>query len=255
MNANARKKILVVDDEINVCKSIRQAIEAEDYDVDMALSGEEALKKDKEKLYDLIITDLMMPGISGMDLLTSLKTARSGVNVIMITGYPTIKTAVQSIKIGAFDYLPKPFTPKDLRSIVNRAFKSSECAKEVPLPPVAPEDLYVMKGHTWTRKEGKNLAIVGVLPEFLQSIVSMAHLELHKKNKSIFQGEVCARITDEEGNAHRVWSPVTGKITQSNKTLSKNLALLKADPYGKGWLLRIETRDFEKDLERLSPSG
>jgi DNA-binding response OmpR family regulator len=252
MEAKAKRKILVVDDEINVSTSIRQAIESEDYDVDMALSGEEALNKDKENLYDLIITDLMMPGISGMDLLTSLKTSRPVVKVIMITGYPTIKTAVQSIKIGAFDYLPKPFTPNDLRSLVTRALKSSESDKEAPSLPDMPEGLFVMKGHTWTRKEGKTLATIGVLPEFLQPIVSVVHLELQKKSKSIFQGEVCARITDAEGNVHRVWSPVTGKITQSNLTLQKNLALLKADPYGKGWLLRIEARDIEKDLNNLS---
>lgn len=252
MEAKAKRKILVVDDEINVCKSICQAIESEDYDVDMALSGDEALKKDKENLYDLIITDLMMPGISGMDLLTSLKTVRLDVNVIMITGYPTVKTAVQSIKIGAFDYLPKPFTPKDLRSVVARAFKSAESDKEALFLPDMPDGLFAMKGHTWTRKEGKNLATIGALPEFLQSIVSIVHLELQKKNKRIFQGEVCARITDAEGNVHRVWSPITGKIIQSNITLQKNLAVLKADPYGKGWLLRIETRDIEKDLESLS---
>ncbi len=254
MGAKEKRKILVVDDEINVCKSIKQAIESEDYDVDMALSGEEALKKDKENLYDLIITDLMMPGISGMDLLTSLKTTRPELKVIMVTGYPTIKTAVQSVKIGAFDYLPKPFTPKDLRGVVARAFKFTGSDKEAPFFPEMPDGLFAMKGHTWTRKEGKNLATIGVLPEFLQSIVSIVHLDLQKKNNRIFQGEVCARITDAEGNIHRIWSPVTGKITQLNTAIQKNLTMFKADPYGKGWLLRIETRDIEKDLESLSSS-
>ena len=255
MDAKTKRKILVVDDEINVCKSIRQAIESEDHDVDMALSGEEALKKNEENPYDLIITDLMMPGISGMDLLTSLKTARSGVIVIMVTGYPTIKTAVQAIKIGAFDYLPKPFTPKDLRSMVARAFKSPKSDQGESRLPDMPDGLYTMKGHTWIRKEGNNLVTIGILPEFLQSIVSIVHLELQKKNKTIFQGEVCARITDAEGNIHRVWSPVTGKIIQINTALKKKLNLLKADPYGKGWLMRLEARDIEKDLKNLSPSA
>ncbi|MDH4217760.1 MAG: response regulator [Candidatus Aminicenantes bacterium] len=254
MIEKTKRKILVVDDEINVCKSICQAIESEEYEVDMALSGEEALKKDKEKPYDLIITDLMMPGISGMDLLTSLKTARPGVNVIIITGYPTIKTAVQSIKIGAFDYLPKPFTPNDLRSLVSRAFKSAEIEKEKPVLPDMPEDLFVMRGHTWARKEGKNLVTIGILPEFLQSIISIVDLELLMENKSIFQGEVCARITDNEESVHRVWSPVTGRIAQANEKLKENLTFLKTDPYGKGWLLRIESPDIDKDLECLSPS-
>lgn len=253
MDPKKKRKILVVDDEINVCKSIRQAVESEDYDVDMALSGEEALKKDQETPYDLIITDLMMPGISGMDLLTSLKTARPDVSVIMVTGYPTIKTAVQSIKIGAFDYLPKPFTPKDLRSVVARAFSSPVSDREsAPLPEI-PDGLFIMKGHTWTRKEEKNLATIGILPEFLLPIASVVHLELQKKSKRIFQGEVCARITDDEGNIHRVWSPVTGMIAQQNTALQKNLSLLKTDPFGKGWLLRVEARDIDKDLKSLSP--
>jgi DNA-binding response OmpR family regulator len=253
MNGKTKRRILVVDDEINVCKSIRQAVESEEYEVETALSGEEALKKDEEKPYDLIITDLMMPGISGMDLLTSLKTARPGVIVIIITGYPTIKTAVQSVKMGAFDYLPKPFTPNDLRSLVSRALKSARGKTEDSSLPPMPEDLFVMKGHTWVRDEGKNLVTIGILPEFLRSIVSIAHLELQKENKSIFQGEVCARITDAEGHVHRVWSPVTGRVAQTNEKLKENLSFLKADPYGKGWLLRIESPDIEKDLESLSP--
>jgi DNA-binding response OmpR family regulator len=246
------KKILVVDDEINVCKSICQAIQSEDYEVDMALSGEEAIKKDKAKFYDLIITDLMMPGISGMDLLTSLKTSRPGVNVIIITGYPTIKTAVQSIKIGAFDYLPKPFTPNDLRGLVSRAFKKAEAEKSETSLPERPDNLFIMRGHTWVRKEGENLVTIGILPDFLQSIVSIKDLELLKENKSVFQGEVCARITDSEGNVHRVWSPVTGRVTQANEKLKDNLTLLKTDPYGKAWLLRVESPDIKKDLESLS---
>ncbi len=101
MSTTGKKKILVVDDEITVCKSIRQAILSDENEVDMALSGEEALIKDKEKKYDLVITDLMMPGISGLDLLKEIKAHHPEVKVVMITGYPTIKTAVESIKNGS----------------------------------------------------------------------------------------------------------------------------------------------------------
>lgn len=121
-----KKKILVVDDEITVCKSIRKALASEDYEVDIALSGEEALSKEDDKRYDLIISDLMMPGLSGMDLLKALKTRNSVAKVIMITGYPTMKTTVQSMQIGAFDYLPKPFVPAEIRDLVSRALKAPE---------------------------------------------------------------------------------------------------------------------------------
>lgn len=255
MKEKTKRKILVVDDEINVCKSIRKAIISEDYEVDTALSGEEALKKDKETLYDLIITDLMMPGISGMDLLTSLKTTRPEASVVMVTGYPTIKTAVQAIKIGAFDYIPKPFTPQELRTLISRAFKKKEGEEEDMSPPPVPKGLYVMRGHTWLRKEGENLATVGVLFDFLKHIAVITHIELLQENKTIFQGEVCARITDAENNVHRVWSPSSGRVISINKDLEEDLSLLKKDPYHKGWLLQIESLDIEKDLESLLSSG
>jgi DNA-binding NtrC family response regulator len=124
-----KKKILVVDDEITVCKSIRQALLSDVYVVDMALSGEEALKKEDEKKYDVIIADLMMPGLSGLDLLRSLKGKNSAAKVIMITGYPTMKNTVQSMQFGAYDYLPKPFLPSDLRTLVARALAAADREK------------------------------------------------------------------------------------------------------------------------------
>ena len=120
MTEAAKRKILIVDDEITVCKSIRQALLHPDYEIDMALSGEEALQKDEEKRYEVIIADLMMPGLSGLDLLKGLKAKNTQAKVVMVTGYPTMKTTVQAMQIGAFDYLPKPFLPAELRALVTR---------------------------------------------------------------------------------------------------------------------------------------
>jgi DNA-binding NtrC family response regulator len=118
-----KAKILVVDDEIHVCNSIAKALEVVDYLVDTVLSGEEALKQQDVNKYDVIITDLMMPGISGMELLKALKEKDPAVRVIMITGYPSTKSTVAAIKSGAVDYLPKPFTPGELRSAVEKIIK------------------------------------------------------------------------------------------------------------------------------------
>jgi DNA-binding NtrC family response regulator len=128
MDAN-KKRILVVDDEINVCKSIRQALLSEAYEIDTSLSGEDALKKEDVKRYDVIVADLMMPGLSGLDLLQALKGKNSSAKVIMITGYPTLKNTVQSVQLGAFDFLPKPFLPSDLRNLVARALEAGEREK------------------------------------------------------------------------------------------------------------------------------
>ena len=120
MTEAPKRKILIVDDEITVCKSIRQALLHPDYEIDIALSGEEALQKEEEKRYEVIIADLMMPGLSGLDLLKALKAKNATAKVVMVTGYPTMKTTVQAMQIGAFDYLPKPFLPAELRALVTR---------------------------------------------------------------------------------------------------------------------------------------
>lgn len=256
MNDQAKRKILVVDDEINVCKSIRQAIMSEEYVVDMALSGEEALQMDKEKLYDLVITDLMMPGINGVDLLTTLKSTRPEVIVILVTGYPTIKTAVQSVKLGAFDYIPKPFTPDELRSLVVRALKKAvrDGAPKQEMPPPMPKGLFLMRGHTWLRKDEENLATIGIVYDFLKNLETITHIEITPENKSLIQGEVCARMTDAEGNIHRIWSPASGRIARINRTIEDDITLLKKDPYGSGWLLQIVAPDIDKDIEGLVAS-
>jgi len=116
-------KILVVDDELPVGKSISHALREEGYDVDMALSGEEALQRLRRRPYAVMVVDLMMPGMSGMDLLSAVKETNMNISVIITTGYPSARTTVQSVKLGAFDYLPKPFTPGELRAIVARALE------------------------------------------------------------------------------------------------------------------------------------
>jgi two-component system phosphate regulon sensor histidine kinase PhoR len=123
MTKPGKHRILVVDDEVTVCKSIRQVLVREDCDVDMALSGEEALRLDTERPYDVLIVDLMMPGLSGMDLLKSLKAKNPKARIIMVTGYPTMRNTLQAIQLGAMDFLPKPFLPTTLRNLVAKALE------------------------------------------------------------------------------------------------------------------------------------
>lgn len=121
MTNPAKKRILIVDDEATVCKSIRQALLCEEYDIEIALSGEEALRMAENKDYEVMVVDLMMPGLNGLDLLRSINAKNSSARIIMVTGYPTMKNTLQAMQIGAFDFLPKPFLPSDLRKIVAKA--------------------------------------------------------------------------------------------------------------------------------------
>ncbi|RPI19120.1 MAG: response regulator [Ignavibacteriae bacterium] len=117
------EKILVVDDEATVCSSIQKILTKRGYSVDNSLNADDAILKIKNNKFDLVITDLMMPGTDGMELLQIIKQHYPELDVIVITGYASIDTAVKATKLGAMDYLPKPFTPEELTEITKRAIE------------------------------------------------------------------------------------------------------------------------------------
>jgi DNA-binding NtrC family response regulator len=98
-------------------------LEEEDYEVEIALGGKEAFEKMGERPFDIVITDLKMPGIDGMEVLKILRKDYPDTVVIMITGFSTVETAVEAMKQGAFDYIPKPFTPDEVSVVVKKALE------------------------------------------------------------------------------------------------------------------------------------
>lgn len=121
-----RPRILVVDDELPICLNCKKILARLDYDVDYALDGRQALKQFEAAPFDLVITDLKMGRMGGMEVLQQVRTADPDVMVIVITGYSTVSSAVEVMKTGAFDYLPKPFTPQELRAVVVQALAERE---------------------------------------------------------------------------------------------------------------------------------
>jgi DNA-binding NtrC family response regulator len=125
---NAR--ILLVDDEEIVIRSCQRILGDGDYDVVAVSDGQEALRRVEEGHFDVIILDIMMPGIDGMEVLRRVKETHPDIDVIMVTGLSQIDTAVQSMKMGAFDYLPKPFDPDELKLVVERALERRRLLQE-----------------------------------------------------------------------------------------------------------------------------
>jgi len=119
-------KILIIDDEDIVLKSCLRILRDEDYRIDTVYSGEDGLTKIDQEKYDLVITDLMMPGMSGMDVLRTVKQKKLDLTVVIFTGFATAETAREALKMGAFDYIPKPFTPDEFRDVIHNAIKSRE---------------------------------------------------------------------------------------------------------------------------------
>jgi CheY-like chemotaxis protein len=114
-------RILVVDDEEIVIKSCLRILGGGDYQVEAARGGREALRKVEENPYDLIILDIMMPDMGGLEVLRRVKETHPDVDVIIVTGLPQNGTVVEAKKLGASDYISKPFEPDELKLIVRRA--------------------------------------------------------------------------------------------------------------------------------------
>jgi DNA-binding NtrC family response regulator len=116
-------KILVVDDHENICDSVSKILSRKGYQVDCTTSAEDAITKIKQTKYKLVIVDVMMPKVSGIDLLKTIRKEYNECNVIMITGYPSIESAVEAARSGANDYVPKPFTPDELIDVVKKTLE------------------------------------------------------------------------------------------------------------------------------------
>jgi len=118
--------ILVVDDEEVIRNSCRRILEPEGYILRSARNGIEACSMLAKYDIDVVLTDLMMPDMDGIEVLRNIREKWPGVEVVIMTGYGTVKTAVKAMKIGVFDYIEKPFTPDDLVSLIRKASRRNE---------------------------------------------------------------------------------------------------------------------------------
>jgi len=119
-----KKKALVIDDEQIVLDSVKKILQ-EHYDVEVTLSGRQGLEWALKKPYDIVLTDIRMPDIGGMLVLRDIKRSKPMLPVMIITGYASVNSAVQAMKLGAADYIEKPFTPDDLTKAVESAIEQS----------------------------------------------------------------------------------------------------------------------------------
>lgn len=247
-------KILVVDDEVVVCGSVGKILRKEGHEIECVLTAQEGLNLVEQERFDLIITDLMLPKMSGMEFLEIARRRWPGINVIMITGYATVKNAVQALKLGAFDFIPKPFTPDELRSAAARALERQRLANEEPLAVELPiyeaKDMYGIPEHSWVKIK-EDHALVGIDLVFLKTVGEIINIEFPFKGDELQQGSVCARVIGNNRRIFAIWSPLSGKVVDVNYELNKDCSALNKDPYGAGWMLKIQPLNFDAELENL----
>ena len=116
------QKILIMEDEPNLAQGLQMVLSEQGYRVSVADTGLRALGSLTEKTFDLLVADLRLPDMDGMDVLRIIKEKKPETEVIVITGYPSVVSAVESMKLGALDYLPKPFTENEFKKAVEKAF-------------------------------------------------------------------------------------------------------------------------------------
>ena len=145
----AKNRILVVDDERDMRNGLQKILSRKGYSVDIAEDGVRAVEKMKQNSFQVVIADLKMPRMDGIDVLRTAKDIDQAIAVIIITGYGTVTSAVESMRLGAFDYIAKPFKPDDISLVVERALKTErllpeEEHRETLLPEVTPKSRQII---------------------------------------------------------------------------------------------------------------
>jgi DNA-binding NtrC family response regulator len=116
-------RVLLTDDEKEFVEALAERLTIRDYDVTTSLSGEEAVEKIKKYIFDVVILDVAMPGLDGIEALREIKRLRPLTEVIMLTGHATVEAAIEGMKLGALDFLLKPCQTEELVAKINRAYE------------------------------------------------------------------------------------------------------------------------------------
>ncbi len=249
--------ILVVDDEQIVLDSIKKLVRRENYDVYGALSVPEALKKIDAKKIDIILTDLMMPETDGLEFMEMTKKSHPRIPMIMITGYATINTALQATQLGAFDYIAKPFSKKELLSVLKRASdlvlgtesEEEERVSRVKRP--REKRIKTVGDHSWMMMEEDGVVLLGVEGSFVQSIGKVRTIYLPETGDELRQGGSYLQIFSSDMRSHSILSPLSGTVVEVNQKVIDNPESALQDPYGEGWLVRLKPSRFEQEREIL----
>jgi DNA-binding NtrC family response regulator len=190
----ARKSILVVDDEKSQREILEMILSGEGYDVTTASSGEAAMKFVESRRFDLVLTDLKMTGMSGLDLLKELTNYDKSIIVILLTAHGSVDSAVDALRLGAFDYLQKPYDKEKLLDTVSRALNKLSTL-DIEIVSVSPEMDVVKKLILKIAKSNSTVLIRGESGTGKELIARSIHKNSLRSNET-FQAVNCAAINE-----------------------------------------------------------
>lgn len=251
-------KILVIDDEEIVHASLRRILTRLGYEVTSDFGAREGLERLANEDFQLVIVDLMMPDMDGLQFLESLRSRGDNTPAIMVTGYPTIHTAVKALRLGTVDYIAKPFTRKELLGPVLRAL--SEENRNADPPPLEtllhnldksqlrPGMRLVLPRHSWAEFTQDGTFLVGVEASFLRVADRVTSVSLPDEMDVIEQGYIGIYLQNERGEEHGVAMPLSGQVVSVNRDIGESTDAL--DP--QVWLLKVLPSHLEEELSRLA---
>ncbi len=266
---NPKARILCVDDEEVILSSFRKILVLDGYSVDTVETGQEALGLIQKHHYDFVFTDLKMPSMDGVEVCKAVKHLRPDIDVIIITGYASVETAVETMKYGAMDYVQKPFTEDELIEFVRKALIKRQDRIQKTLKPKVhithfpasydftkgefsiPGGVFIAKNHTWVSITEAGIAKIGI-DDFAKKLIGkIDSIELPNLGMNVKAGQPL--FTIKQGNRSVIFnSPVSGRVSQINTLLKSNVEALDITPYDKNWICALDTENIDEEIKELS---
>ena len=263
-----KARILCVDDEAVILDSFRKILVLDGYCVDTVETGQEALGLIQKHSYDFCFTDLKMPEMNGLDVTKAVKHIRPDIDVVIITGYATVETAVDCMKYGAMDYVEKPFTEDELLAFTKKLLiKREEKIRQTIKPNVnitnvenilstkstgfsIPGGVFISETHSWTGINQEGQAQVGIDDFAMKLLGKVDFIEVPNLGMIVNKGDLLftAKLNDR---TIQFQSPISGKVVKVNNQLLEDLSVLEYSSYHKNWVCVIDSDELDSELTDL----
>ncbi len=256
--------ILVIDDEQVVREGICRVCEAAGLSIHAVGDAASGLERLRKGAYRLVLCDVMLPELDGFHVLREMK--RSGVNtpVVMITGCSTLQNAVNALKDGAINFIPKPFTVDELESGIQRGLRYQNLIERTSPPgshegkgpcfgQPCPREFNRLGRLSWVNIEKNGIGLVGVTDMYVKTVSVVKELTLFEVNHDLVQAASCATLTSQDALSHEILCPLSGRIVARNEQLLSRPELLEQDPYSSGWLYQVVPTNLAYELSHLIP--
>lgn len=265
---NPQARILAVDDEKVILDSLRKMLALGGYSIDTVENGAEALGLVSRRDYDFVFTDLKMPGMDGVEVTKAVKHLRPDIDVIVITGYGTIETAVETVQFGAMDYVQKPFTEDELLAFVKTALikrqdrleKQARHKIRLVRPGTVegkskfelnvPAGAFVSPAHAWARIELNGAVRVGLDDLIRKIFANIDGVRLPQPGKKVEKGETLFSVTYGDYSLD-IPSPISGQVISVNSEHAEHPEWLAIKPFELSWMCRIEPTNLAGELPGL----